>query len=109
MRVLWMALLAFLAVPVVAHADNAALGEQIFKKRCKVCHNASAERKIGPGLKGVYGREAISGIGSLTEARLHQWLQDPGAVKPNTRMPKYAPMQDTATRQAVIDFLKTLH
>lgn len=109
MRILWMALAVLLAVPASALADDSALGEQIFKKRCKVCHNASAERKVGPGLMGVYGREAVSGIGSLTEERLHQWLQNPRDLKPNTRMPKYAPMQDATKRQAVIDFLKTLH
>lgn len=109
MRVLWIVLAAGLTVPVVAQADDAELGQEIFNKRCKVCHNASAERKVGPGLRGVYGREAESGIGALTEERLNQWLQDPRSLKPNTRMPKYAPMQDPAKRQAVIDFLKTLN
>ncbi len=84
-------------------------GEEIFKKRCKICHNAlTHERKIGPGLQGVYGREAESGIGTLTEERINQWLQNPKALKPNTRMPKYGPMQDPLQRQAVIEYLKTL-
>jgi cytochrome c2 len=97
------------SMPLHALAVDAELGQKTFKKRCAVCHNPlTAQRKIGPGLQGVFGREAESGIGKLTEARLHEWLQNPKALKLNTRMPKYGPMQDAETRQAVIDYLKTL-
>lgn len=109
MRTYIMALVAVVAMPLGAQAANAEMGHEIFNKRCKMCHNESAERKVGPGLRGVYGREAESGIGSLTEERLHQWLQNPRSLKSNTRMPKYADMQDDDARQSVIDFLKTLH
>jgi len=110
MRISLLALLmtAF-AIPLSAQAADAELGEQVFKKRCAVCHNPmTAQRKIGPGLKGVFEREAESGIGKLTESRLHEWLENPKSLKPKTRMPKYGPMQDAETRQAVVDYLKTL-
>lgn len=110
MRILLLALvMVTFAMPLTAQADDAALGEETFKKRCAMCHNPlTAERKIGPGMVGVFGREAESGIGKLTESRLHEWLQNPKSLKPNTRMPKYGPMQDAGLRQAVIDYLKTL-
>ncbi len=110
MRITLLALLVCcFTLPFSALATDAQLGEKIFNKRCKVCHNSlTHQRKIGPGLQGVYEREAESGIGILTEARLHEWLQNPKSIKPNTRMPKYGPMQDVEKRQAVIDFLKTL-
>lgn len=93
----------------VALAEEPISGEEIFNTRCNVCHNAlTHQRKIGPGLQGVYGREAESGIGTLTEERINQWLQNPKAIKPNTRMPKYGQMQDPLQRQAVIEYLKTL-
>lgn len=96
-------------MPAGVLAEDIIPGEEMFKIRCQVCHNAlTHQRKIGPGLQGVYGREAESGIGTLTEERLHQWLQNPKALKPNTRMPKYGPMQNPLQRQAVIDYLKTL-
>ena len=96
-------------VPANGVAADAERGQKIFQTRCKVCHNPlTHKRKIGPGLQGVFGREAESGIGILTEARLNEWLQNPKSIKPNTRMPKYGPMQDEANRQAVIDYLKTL-
>jgi len=97
------------SMPGVASADEIIPGDELFKVRCQVCHNAlTHQRKIGPGLQGVYGREAESGIGILNEERLHQWLQNPGAIKPGTRMPKYGQMQDPLQRQAVIEYLKTL-
>jgi len=110
MRISLLALLmAAFVIPLSAQAADAELGEKVFKKRCVVCHNPlTAQRKIGPGLKGVFERESESGIGTLTEARLHEWLQNPKSLKPNTRMPKYGPMQDDVSRQAVIDYLKTL-
>lgn len=110
MRILLLALImtAF-AMPLAVQAADATLGEKTFTKRCAVCHNPlTAQRKIGPGMAGVFGREAESGIGKLTESRLHEWLQNPKSLKPNTRMPKYGPMQDAGLRQAVIDYLKTL-
>lgn len=97
------------ALPFSGFAADAEQGEKIFNKRCKVCHNSlTQKRRIGPGLQGVFERESESGIGVLTEARLHEWLQNPKSLKPKTRMPKYGPMQDAGKRQAVIDFLKTL-
>jgi cytochrome c2 len=102
-------MLAGFFMPGMATADEIIPGDELFKIRCKVCHNAlTHQRKIGPGLQGVYGREAESGIGILNEERLHQWLQNPGAIKPGTRMPKYGQMQDPLQRQAVIEYLKTL-
>lgn len=110
MRLPFLALLALsFSLPANALAADAELGQQIFEVRCKVCHNSlTHQRKIGPGLQGVFGREAESGIGTLTEAKLHEWLENPKALKPNTRMPKYGPMQDAEQRQAVVDYLKTL-
>lgn len=106
---LWLLALAGFLVPADVVADEMPTGEEIFKTRCSVCHNPlTHQRKIGPGLQGVFGREAESGIGILDEKRLHQWLQNPGAIKPGTRMPKYGQMQDPLQRQAVIDYLKTL-
>jgi len=109
MRISLLALImTVFAMPTAAMAD-ATEGEAIFKARCKVCHNPMThQRKIGPGLQEVFGREAESGIGMLTEERLHQWLENPKALKPKTRMPKYGPMQDPIKRQAVIEYLKTL-
>jgi len=107
MRFLWAVVFIVFGTTSVQAAD-AALGEKIFKKTCTVCHFITDQRKVGPGLKGVYGRDAISGIGTLTEERLHQWLENPRGVKTRTRMPTYKVMADPVNRQAMIDFLQTL-
>ena len=37
--------------------DNAAIaGEQIFKKKCSVCHKTTEQQFVGPGLLGVMER-----------------------------------------------------
>ena len=92
----------------LSKADKIALGKSIFENRCIICHNNTHVRKVGPGLEGVYGRQAESGIGILNDELLHRWLKDPRSVKPSTVMPKYGPVQDDTIRGAVIEFLKTL-
>jgi len=44
------------AVPAVMLGD-AAKGKSVARK-CKACHNFTAKNKVGPGLKGVFGRKA---------------------------------------------------
>lgn len=100
--------ICLVALTSQASAADAQLGQQVFKKRCAMCHNPTAARKIGPGLQDVFEREAQSGIGKLTEARLHEWLKCPRCVKPGTRMPTYRVMRDDEKRQSVIEYLKTL-
>jgi cytochrome c len=84
-----------LANPARAEGDPAA-GEKVFRK-CASCHSAiDAKNKIGPSLKGVYGRKAgevadfkysdamkASGI-VWDDAKLAAYLKDPaGFVKGN--------------------------
>jgi len=38
-------------------AGDAVKGEKLAKK-CKACHNFTAKKKVGPGLKGIFGRKA---------------------------------------------------
>ncbi len=112
-RVITILTVLFTAFPAFAadglsQAEKVALGKSIFETRCIICHNNTHVRKVGPGLEGVYGREAESGIGTLNDELLNRWLKDPRSVKPSTVMPKYGPVQDDTVRGAVIEFLKTL-
>lgn len=38
---------------------SAPRGKRLFQKHCTECHYATAERKIGPGLKGLYKKEKL--------------------------------------------------
>jgi cytochrome c len=82
-----------------AAAQDAAAGEKVFAK-CKVCHQIGegAKNLVGPVLNGVVGRKAgtypdyhysdankNSGI-TWDEATLKEYLKDPKAKVPGTKM-----------------------
>jgi cytochrome c len=60
MRTLMMALFAFAASTGTSLAQDAAAGEQVFKRLCSPCHDIGPEAKIklGPPLNGIDGRKA---------------------------------------------------
>jgi cytochrome c len=82
-----------------ASAQDAALGEKVFLK-CKICHQIGegAKNAVGPVLNGVVGRKAgtypdysysdankNSGL-TWDEATLKEYLKDPRAKVPGTKM-----------------------
>jgi cytochrome c len=90
---------AFLASVGAALAQDAAAGEKVFSK-CKICHQIGegAKNMVGPVLNGVVGRPAgayegyhysdankNSGI-TWDEAALKEYLKDPKAKVPGTKM-----------------------
>ncbi len=94
-------LFAFTAITVFvspAAAGDAALGQKVFNK-CKACHDvAEPKNKVGPSLKGLFGRsagnvqgfsysEAMKNSGIVwSEDTLKTYLADPKAVVPGTKM-----------------------
>lgn len=94
-------LLVFLAIAMSdspAAAGDAALGQKIFNK-CKACHDvAEPKNKVGPSLKGLFGRsagslegfaysEAMKSSGIVwSEDTLKTYLADPKATVPGTKM-----------------------
>ncbi|MBE9503584.1 MAG: c-type cytochrome [Proteobacteria bacterium] len=95
------ALLTVGASMAVASGD----GEAVFKKKCKACHTITEKKKMGPGLKGVFGRESDK-AGKLDEAGLTTWLKNPKAVNAKAKMPNLKLKDDQIA--AVIGYLKTL-
>jgi cytochrome c len=86
-------------------------GAKLTRKKCASCHYLDRNlRKVGPTLKGIYGRKpSISDIPYEVwdEAALDAWLEDPKQVKPKTKM-AIPGMKDADERQAIIDYLKQL-
>jgi cytochrome c len=91
---------AVLASVGAAAPQDAAAGEKVFLAKCKVCHMLpeSAKNLVGPSLAGVVGRKAgtapdyhysdankNSGI-TWDEATLKEYLRDPKAKVPGTKM-----------------------
>ena len=90
---------ALLASMSASVAQDAAAGEKVFMK-CKICHQIGegAKNMVGPVLNGVVGRKAGtyegfhysdankgSGI-TWDEATLKEYLRDPKAKIPGTKM-----------------------
>ena len=110
---------ALLGASSAALAQDAAAGEQVFKK-CKVCHEIGegATNMVGPVLNGVVGRPAgtypsykyseankDSGI-TWDEAALTTYLHDPKAKVPDTKM-VFPGLPNDDDIKNVIAYLKT--
>ena len=109
---------ALLALSGAAYAQDAAAGEQVFKK-CKVCHQIGegAKNMVGPVLNGVVGRKAgtIEGYSysdanknsGLTwdEATLKVYLKNPREKVPGTKM-SFAGLTSDKDIDNVIAYLK---
>ncbi|MDH3973689.1 MAG: c-type cytochrome [Deltaproteobacteria bacterium] len=80
-------------------------GEHIFKRKCMSCHNKTEKKKVGPGLKGVYGRSGIY-VDKLDEEGLFTWIKNPKAVTARAKMPNRFLNDDQV--KAVVEYLKTL-
>jgi cytochrome c len=109
---------ALLASMGAAMAQDAAAGEKVFAK-CKICHQIGegANNMVGPVLNGVVGRKAGSypdyhysdankGSGiTWDEATLTEYLRDPKAKIPGTKM-VFPGLKSDADIANVIAYLK---
>ncbi|TAJ99260.1 MAG: cytochrome c [Candidatus Manganitrophaceae bacterium] len=65
----------------LAGLSPAEAGKKVFDARCKRCHTINGEGGTrGPNLSKVGGR--------LEETAIRDFVKDPAAAKPGTRMPK---------------------
>jgi cytochrome c len=100
MKAVWtIAVLAALATTQGARAQDAAAGEQVFKK-CLPCHRIGegAKNLVGPELNGLDGRHSGSAPGysysepnknsgiTWNEATFKEYIKDPRAKIPGTKM-----------------------
>ncbi len=107
--------------PMISSAQDAVEGENIFKKKCKICHTITKgdKAKIGPNLYGIYDRHAGEFEGykyskDLIEANL-TWDQatlDVYLLKPKDVVKKskmiFAGLKKEKDRKDIIEYLKTL-
>jgi len=108
MRPLLLLISLTLSMPVWAAEGNAIRGESVTWVRCAPCHHLHTPYiKVGPSLKGIYGKKpTISGIPFQiwNQDTLTAWLNDPRAIKANTRM--LLPKLSQRDRQDIIAWLK---
>jgi cytochrome c len=96
---------------------ESSMGKELFERRCTGCH-ALDGGKVGPRLRGVYGRaagsdpsfpysESIRKSGVKWDSNsLDKWLTDPDLFIPDNDMAFRVPNADE--RAAIIGYLKEL-
>jgi cytochrome c2 len=96
---------ALLAVAPLAIAGkgDAEKGKEVFQQ-CGVCHNAdSAEKKMGPGLKGLFARDKMTNGKKPTEANVRAKIDEGG-----NGMPAYKEILSDEEKDNLMEYLKTL-
>ena len=106
MRMKWMgamSLAALLLTGVSAMAQDAVKGKDVFEQ-CAACHNAdSDEKKMGPGLKGLYKHAKLKNGKAVTDATVSALIKTGG-----NGMPAYEDMLSGAELKDLLAYLKTL-
>ena len=86
-----------------AGKGDSARGKAVFEQ-CAVCHNAdSDEKKMGPGLKGLYKKDKMANGKKPTDAAVKAQIDEGG-----NGMPAYKDMLSDAEKDDLIAYLKTL-
>ncbi|MGA1994720.1 MAG: cytochrome c [Bryobacteraceae bacterium] len=102
----WMLCASLAAMPALVPAagkGDAAAGKAVFEQ-CAVCHNAdSAEKKMGPGMKGLFKKEKLANGQKATEANIRAKVDQGG-----NGMPAYKDMLSDKDKDDLIAYLKTL-
>lgn len=82
---------------------DAAKGKEVFEQ-CGVCHNAdSTEKKMGPGLKGLYKKAKLTNGKPVNDASVKAVINAGG-----NGMPSYESILSDEEKSNVIAYLKTL-
>ncbi len=90
-------------VSTAARAGNAEKGKEVFEQ-CGVCHNAdSNEKKMGPGLKGLFKKEKMVNGKKPTDENVKAIINAGG-----NGMPGYEDLLTAEERDDLMAYLKTL-
>src|SRR5580700_5455695 len=85
-------------------AGDAEKGKAVFEDNCAVCHNAdSDEKKMGPGLKGLFKHDKLKNGKKPTDANVRALINAGG-----NGMPSYSDMLTDEEKDNVIAYLKSL-
>jgi cytochrome c len=90
-------------VMLSAQKGDAAKGKEVFEQ-CGVCHNAdSEEKKMGPGLKGLFKKDKMANGKKPTDATVKARVEEGGGG-----MPAYKDMLSDQEKEDLLAYLKTL-
>jgi cytochrome c len=93
------------AGPAAHLSESATRGQTVFKEKCGLCHNAeTAEKKIGPGLKGFYARGTYTSDGSkVTDESVTAFIEAGKGM-----MPPFKDSLGPDKIKDVVEYVKTL-
>jgi len=95
--------LAVVTPLMVLAAGDAVKGKEVFQP-CSVCHRTdSTDKKIGPGLKGLFQKKALSNGKKPTEENVRAFVDKGGGG-----MPAYADILTSQEKDDLLAYLKTL-
>lgn len=93
----------------------AKIGENVFTTKCSICHNANAEKKIGPGFKGLFGSNRSFLVASSVDAD-ENYIRE-SVLKPNAKvvkgynkgvMPTFAGQLSEQEMTGLVEYIKSL-
>lgn len=83
---------------------SAAKGKALFQQWCEICHfTETTEKKVGPGLKGLYKRGKFASGRKVDDASLRTWIEKGGKD-----MPAFGGSLNKDEIRDLIAYLKTL-
>jgi mono/diheme cytochrome c family protein len=98
---LTIAALLALAAPKAGDAEK---GKAVYERRCAACHPAaSAEKKLGPGLKGLFKKRRMQNGQKPTGENVRARIEKGGGG-----MPAYKEMLAESEKAELLAYLKTL-
>ena len=88
-----------------ANAAAVKRGKDVFQQKCSVCHyDNSEQKKIGPGLKGIFKRGTFSVNGNkITDDSLKTWIENGDQL-----MPPFKDVLEPGQIKDVVAYVKTL-
>ncbi|MEP6717455.1 MAG: c-type cytochrome [Terriglobia bacterium] len=98
------AALVICAAPALAQKGDAAKGKEVFEQ-CSACHNSdSTERKMGPGLKGLFKKAKLESNGKpVSDASVLSKIENGEGG-----MPAYKDLLSADDKANLLAYLKTL-
>lgn len=91
------------ARPATSPAPDAKKGKDVYETYCEICHDAKSEdKKVGPGLKGIYKRGKFEDGKKVDDRSMREWI-----VKGGKDMPSFEELTAEELRN-LIAFIRTL-